>query len=60
MAAKLDLVLLKLYAGGPQDLWDIKQLLNSEENMALENQVTEALEQLPVSFGETWTRVLSD
>jgi hypothetical protein len=30
-----DLILLKLYAGGPQDAWDIQQLLLGEDREAL-------------------------
>jgi hypothetical protein len=59
VADKLDLVLLKLYAGGPQDLWDISQLLSSEQSKDMENKVSKALEQLPADFGSAWTKFLS-
>ncbi len=35
----VDLILLKLYAGGPQDAWDIQQLLAAEDRETLIAQV---------------------
>ncbi|CAG0979178.1 hypothetical protein MYXO_01749 [Myxococcaceae bacterium] len=42
-----DLVLLKLYAGGPQDRWDIAQLLSTQARADLVSGVQAALPQLP-------------
>jgi hypothetical protein len=52
------LVLLKLYAGGPQDLWDIEQLLSSVPNTAdLARQVGERLSALPERCRAAWDKV---
>ena len=42
-----DLVLLKLYAGGTQDLWDIRQLLDLDPDSALAADVDADLTELP-------------
>src|SRR5262245_55696137 len=42
-----DLVLLKLYAGGTQDLWDIRQLLDLDSDSALAADVDADLTELP-------------
>jgi hypothetical protein len=52
-----DLVLLKLYAGGPQDLWDIRELLRLPEGAALETAVQEDLEGLAPFMTERWADV---
>lgn len=49
-----DLVLLKLYAGGTQDLWDIRQLLALPTGAALSAEVEEDLPALPSSAAELW------
>lgn len=41
------LVLLELYAGGPQDRWDIAQLLSTQARADLVSGVQAALPQLP-------------
>jgi predicted nucleotidyltransferase len=49
------LILLKLYAGGPQDRWDIEQLLGAVPNQQnVEAQVTQRLEELPPAARELW------
>lgn len=55
-----DLVLLKLYAGGPQDSWDIVQLLATPEREAIVAQVEPRLAQLPGDCRALWTRIRDD
>lgn len=54
-----DLVLLKLYAGGPQDLWDIAQLLQAQDAAPMHSEVEAALPALPAECAELWRRVLA-
>ncbi|MFA5908352.1 MAG: hypothetical protein WC815_06230 [Vicinamibacterales bacterium] len=49
-----DLVLLKLYAGGPQDLWDVRELLRQPERVQLASDVTADLAELPSEMRERW------
>jgi hypothetical protein len=49
-----DLVLLKLYAGGKQDLWDIAQLLAVTDRGALIAEVEEDLSDLPPPAAALW------
>lgn len=49
-----DLVLLKLYAGGPQDLWDIQELLRHSETQPLADDVSRDLAALPSDMRERW------
>ncbi len=56
----VDLVLLKLYAGGLQDAWDVQQLLAGSERAALEREIPLRLNDLPVRCGELWRALLSD
>lgn len=49
-----DLVLLKLYAGGAQDLWDVRQLLGALDSAALSLQVEEDLSDLPQPAAALW------
>lgn len=53
-----DLVLLKLYAGGPQDAWDIAQLLNGDDRDAVIGEVRERLEELPPECRHIWESLL--
>jgi hypothetical protein len=53
----LDLVLLKLYAGGPQDLWDIRQLLDASDAPDLVAQVDAEVGHLDVDARRLWTTV---
>jgi len=55
-----DLILLKLYAGGPQDRWDIVQLLSTEERAGLVAEVQVALPQLPDDCRLLWERILAE
>ena len=49
-------VLLKLYAGGSQDLWDIEQLLAAGNNPDLVTEVGARLERLPPHARQAWAR----
>jgi hypothetical protein len=52
-----DLVLLKLFAGGPQDAWDVDQLLDVDD--AIAPQVEARLRDLPPDCGALWQRIRS-
>ena len=49
-----DLVLLKLYAGGAQDHWDVRELLRQPDAEHLAAQVEAALRGLPRSLHDAW------
>ena len=53
---RADLVLLKLFAGGPQDLLDVRLLL-AAGGPALEGEVEARLTQAPASVREVWCRL---
>jgi hypothetical protein len=53
-----DLVLLKLYAGGTQDLWDIRQLLAATDRTELARQVEEDLHVLSAPAPQLWREAL--
>lgn len=59
VADPADLILLKLYAGGPQDAWDIQQLLACEERSAVIRGVERHLEALPEECRALWARLRS-
>jgi hypothetical protein len=52
-----DLVLLKLHAGGPQDAWDVTQLLSAVGADALVPHVEAQLSRLPVEARALWDRI---
>ena len=54
-----DLVLLKLFAGGSQDAWDIEQLLAGPDRESLITDVTADIDDLPVRCREFWSRILA-
>ena len=56
VASRVDLILLKLYAGGPQDAWDIQQLLAAPEGQ-LTAQVDAAVRALPPDGRRLWARI---
>ena len=56
VVAVSDLALLKLYAGGPQDAWDIDQLLNVDPGIAA--QVEAGLGSLPSDCADLWRSIL--
>lgn len=51
-----DFVLLKLYAGGPQDAWDVDQLLDAWP--AVEGDVALRINALPDDCRTLWKRIL--
>lgn len=55
-----DLVLLKLFAGGAQDAWDVAQLLAGPDRGALVAQVSAEVDVLPARCRRLWERVLED
>jgi hypothetical protein len=58
VATAADLVLLKLYAAGPQDAWDIAQLLDAADRPALVAAVEASLPDLPDDARRLWVRVV--
>ena len=52
-----DLILLKLYAGGPQDIWDIVRLLEVDPGVVEE--VEAHLSELPDECAGLWQRALA-
>lgn len=60
VVAPRDLVLLKLYAGGSQDLWDVRELLRLPQGETLAADVEADLEDLPRSMRDRWTSARSD
>jgi hypothetical protein len=54
------LILLKLYAGGPQDAWDIEQLLAASDRDRLAPAVDAALAELPPDARALWQRIRGD
>lgn len=57
-AQERDLVLLKLYAGGSQDAWDIEQLLAGPNRDALIAAVAVDIDDLPPRCRRLWKRIL--
>lgn len=54
VAEPADLVLLKLYAGGPQDRWDIQQLLTAQSSEELSELIDQRLAGLPRECADLW------
>jgi hypothetical protein len=52
---RADLILLKLYAGGSQDRWDIEQLLATDASTSTKSAVDERVHALPGRSRELWT-----
>lgn len=57
VATLADLIALKLYAGGPQDAWDIEQLLAGPERAAVITEVEATLDTLPAECRRLWERI---
>jgi len=55
-----DLVLLKLFAGGSQDAWDIVQVLAAPGRGELVAEVESRLTELPPLAATLWSRILGD
>ncbi len=60
VARASDLILLKLYAGGSQDAWDIEQLLATDERDGLVAAVNAEIGLLPHHAQQRWQRILGD
>lgn len=58
VATAADVVLLKLYAGGPQDAWDVDQLLDVDATLAAE--VESRVGVLPPDAQRLWKRILAE
>ena len=58
MVQAADLVLLKLYAGGLQDAWDVQQLLARPFREDLIREVESRLSELPARCQELWRKIL--
>lgn len=59
VARTADLVLLKLYAAGPQDAWDIVQLLDGPDRSDVLAEVERGLADLPDDSRALWRRIVS-
>lgn len=57
VARASDVILLKLYGGGPQDAWDIEQLLAAGDRAALVVEVDAVVTSLPTECRELWRRI---
>lgn len=57
VAGAADLVLLKLFAGGAQDAWDIVQLLATQDDQQLVRDVESRLDALPPESAALWSRI---
>lgn len=50
--------MLKLYAGGPQDAWDVAQLLNADDREDLIGEVQARIGELPTDCRQLWDKIL--
>jgi hypothetical protein len=55
-----DLILLKLFAGGPQDAWDIVQVLAAGDRRALTAEVESHLAELPAEAVALWRKLRAE
>lgn len=60
VARAADLILLKLYAGGFQDAWDIHQLLAHPSREERINEVELHLAELPDRCSELWRKIIQE
>lgn len=58
VVTRADLALLKLFAGGPQDAWDLQQLLAAGERSSLLAEVEARLGRLPPEAATLWRKVV--
>jgi len=58
VATAQDLVLLKLYAGSPQDRWDVQRLLATSPAPELSRRVEAELSELPRESREVWRSIV--
>lgn len=59
VARPAGLIMLKLYAGGPQDAWDITQLLEGPAGAVIAAEVDASLDKLPPDCRGLWQRIRS-
>lgn len=59
VALPRDLILLKLFAGGAQDRWDVQQLLVAVADPSLLRDVEMDLQELPAGARELWAEIRS-
>jgi hypothetical protein len=52
-----DLILLKLHAGGAQDLWDVTQLLDGDRDGDISHEVQSRLDEVPRGAAIAWKRL---
>lgn len=57
VATASDLILLKLYAGAPQDRWDIERLLATSNDPALREKINEDVADLPTECQTLWCAI---
>jgi hypothetical protein len=60
VVAPADLILLKLYAGGSLDRWDIEQLLAASDRQPLVQQVEAGLGSLPPDARRVWASIVGE
>jgi hypothetical protein len=60
VARASDLVLLKLFAGGYQDRWDIQQLLSGPDSAVIDTEVRSRLEALPEECAVLFGKLLAE
>ncbi|HEY2772659.1 MAG TPA: nucleotidyl transferase AbiEii/AbiGii toxin family protein [Candidatus Binatia bacterium] len=58
VATRYDLILLKLYAGSPQDRWDIARLIDESSDPRLVGQVEQELTDLPAECAGIWQSIV--
>jgi hypothetical protein len=58
VASATDLILLKLYAAGPQDAWDVEQLLAAGDRESLIAHVQMGVAELPEDARRLWARIV--
>lgn len=59
VARSSDLILLKLFAGGSQDAWDIEQLLADDDRALLVSEVEQGIGALPEGCRRLWTKIVA-
>lgn len=57
VVTRADLILLKLYAGGPQDAWDVEQLLDADVARESVAAVESRVASLPAEAQALWRRL---
>jgi hypothetical protein len=58
VARPAGIVLLKLYAGGPKDSWDIRALMETREDWhSIESEVNRVVKRLPAECRDLWNQL---